>query len=517
MTTPSAAPDPDAAGPGFTITPDFAAFAAAASQEGRRMVSVWTRLLADDLTAVGLYDHLCGGRTGTFLLESAEAGVWARYSIVGVNAAATLSARGGEASWSGRELANLPRGGDPLKVLGETLQRLRTLRDESLPPFTSGMVGYLGYDIVRRLERLPDGNPDDLQIPELVMLLASDVAVLDHHTGEVWLVANVVNFDDTSDRIEQAYADAVARLHAMVDRLREPALPLLAVRRAGGADAEPSRQRSQADYQAAVREAVADIEAGEAFQIVVSQRFELECTSDPLDVYRVLRRSNPSPYMYLLRLEGFAIVGASPEAFVTVNDRVAQTHPIAGSKPRGATVDQDAAYEAQLLADPKERAEHLMLVDLGRNDLGRVCIPGTVTVIEFMKVRKYSHIMHLESTVTGDLRPENTALDATLACFPAGTLSGAPKVRAMEIIDRLEVTRRGLYGGVVGYFDFAGNSDVAIAIRTAVLKDGRAYVQAGAGIVADSVPATEDVECRNKAAATLTAVQVAERLERMVP
>ncbi len=221
----------------------------------------------------------------------------------------------------------------------------------------------------------------------------------------------------------------------------------------------------------------------------------------------MLRRSNPSPYLYLLRLDGLDVVGSSPEALVTVHDRHVLTHPIAGSQPRGATPEADAANEARLLADPKERAEHLMLVDLGRNDLGRVCVPGTVSVVEFMKVRRYSHIMHLESTVVGELRPEHTALDATLSCFPAGTLSGAPKVRAMEIIDRLEVSRRGLYGGVVGYFDFAGNSDVAIAIRTAVLKDGTAYVQAGGGIVADSDPEAEDAETRNKAAAALRAVR----------
>lgn len=509
----------------FAITPDRAAFEAAASEHGRRVISVWTRLLADDLTPVGLYHHLCGERPNTFLFESAEAGVWARYSIVGVHAAAVLSERDGQATWSGHALANLPTGGDPLKVLAETLAALHTPRDEALPPMASGLVGYLGYDIVRRLERLPDSNPDDLGIPELVMLLASDLAVLDHHAGEVWLIANAINFDDTSERVEESYADAVARVHAMVDRLREPAEPLVSTRPDAAAPASDvsreraddpfRRQRTQPEFERAVTDAVEEIKAGEAFQIVVSQRFEADCAADPLDVYRVLRRTNPSPYMYLLRLDAFAVVGSSPEALVTVTGRHVLTHPIAGSQPRGATVEADAALEARLRADPKERAEHLMLVDLGRNDLGRVCVPGTVSVVEFMAVRKYSHIQHLESTVVGELRPEHTALDATLACFPAGTLSGAPKVRAMEIIDRLEVSRRGLYGGVVGYFDFAGNSDVAIAIRTALLKDGRAYVQAGGGIVADSVPASEDLETRNKAAAALRAVDAAGRLTRL--
>ena len=497
------------------VTPDLAGFRAQAAEQGRRVVSVHTRLFADDVTPVGLYHHLCGDRTNTFLLESAEQGVWARYSIIGVNAAAVLSESGGQATWSGRELANLPRGGDPLAVLAETLERLHTPRDEALPPMTSGMVGYLGYDIVRRLERLPDSNLDDLALPELVMMLAADVAVLDHHTGEVWLVANAINFDDSTERVDEAYADAVARLEAMVARLREPMQPLLSLRPDADVEPDVTRQRTQEEFEAAVLEAVEDIKAGETFQVVVSQRFEVPCTADALDVYRVLRRSNPSPYMYLLRLDGLDVVGSSPEALVTVHDRHVLTHPIAGSQPRGATPEADAAHEAHLLADPKERAEHLMLVDLGRNDLGRVCVPGTVSVVEFMQVRRYSHIMHLESTVVGQLSPGRTALDATLSCFPAGTLSGAPKVRAMEIIDRLEASRRGLYGGVVGYFDFAGNSDVAIAIRTAVLKDGTAYVQAGGGIVADSVPASEDLESRNKAAAALRAVVAASGMRRV--
>ncbi len=497
------------------ITPDLAGFRAQASEQGRRIVSVHTRLLADDITPVGLYHHLCGDRTNTFLFESAEQGVWARYSIIGVHAAAVLSERDGQATWSGRELANLPSGGDPLVALADVLDRWHTPRDESLPPMTSGMVGYLGYDIVRRLERLPDANPDDLRLPELVMMLAADVAVLDHHTGEVWLIANAINYDDTSERIDEAYSDAAARVLAMVRRLAEPSEPLLSLRPGEPVEPAITRQRTQAEFEASVVAAVEDIKAGEAFQVVVSQRFEVPCEADALDVYRVLRRSNPSPYMYLLRLDGLDIVGSSPEALVTVNDRHVLTHPIAGSQPRGATPEQDAAHEAHLLADPKERAEHLMLVDLGRNDLGRVCVPGTVSVVEFMQVRRYSHIMHLESTVVGELTPGRTALDATLSCFPAGTLSGAPKVRAMEIIDRLEVSRRGLYGGVVGYFDFAGNSDVAIAIRTAVLKDGRAYVQAGGGIVADSVPAAEDLESRNKAAAALRAVATASAMRRL--
>lgn len=503
--------------PEITISPDLPGFLAAGAQ--RRVVSVHTRLQADDFTPVGLYHQLCGDRPNTFLLESAEGGVWSRYSFVGVSAVATLSEAGGLARWIWRDrpIAGLPSDGDPLKVLAETLELLHTPREEGLPPLVSGMVGYLGYDVARRLERLPDSNPDDLGIPELVMMLVSEMAVLDHHTGEVWLVANAINFDDTADRITDAYADACDRLRAMTEALLAPAVPLVAVRAAGAAVAEVRRQRTPAEYQAAVAAAIEEIRAGEAFQIVPSQRFETDCPADALDVYRVLRRNNPSPYLYLLRLDGFAVVGSSPEALVKVTGGRATTHPIAGTRPRGADAATDAAMEAELLADPKESAEHLMLVDLGRNDLGRVCLPGTVEVVEFMKVRRYSHVMHLEAAVSGTLAPGRTALQATLSCFPAGTLSGAPKVRAMEIIDALEVSRRGLYGGVVGYFDFAGDSDTAIAIRTAVVRDQVAYVQAGAGVVADSVPASEDAESVNKAAAVLGAVAEAAQLARLVP
>jgi anthranilate synthase component 1 len=356
-----------------------------------------------------------------------------------------------------------------------------------------------------------------LKIPELAFLLASDLAVLDHYNGEVWLVANAINFDNTDERVDDAYAAAAARVESMTESLVQPTpagvvsasfeQPTLPIR----------RQRTPQEYQRAVSAAVEEIKAGEAFQIVVSQRFEVDTSADALDIYRVLRLTNPSPYMYLLRLDGFDIIGSSPEALVTVKGATAVTHPIAGSKPRGATPAEDAALEAELLADPKERAEHVMLVDLGRNDLGRVCEPGTVEVVEFMEVRRYSHIMHLESTVTGTIAEDCTALDVVMAAFPAGTLSGAPKVRAMEIIDELEVSRRGLYGGVVGYLDFAGEADAAIAIRTALLRDGVAYVQAGGGIVADSHPPAEDQETQNKAAAVVRAISVAESFAAVVP
>jgi len=473
---------------------------------GARVIPVWTVLRCDDLTPLGIYRSLCGERELTFLLESAEQGVWSRYSFIGVDAQATLTERDGEASWLGRPIDGVPASGDPLVALGRTLEVLHTEAHQGLPPLTSGMVGYLAYDIVRRVETLPGGNPDDLHVPELVMMLASDMAVVDHHTGELWLIANAVNFDDSPAGLEDAYRDAVERVGRMVERISQPQAPVLTVP-VDGEPPQPTRQRSAASFGAAVERAVEYIKAGDAFQVVVSQRFDLATSADPLDVYRELRSINPSPYLYLLRLPGFAVVGSSPEALVTVKDGEALTHPIAGSRPRGRDEREDHQFEVDLLADVKERAEHLMLVDLGRNDLGRVCRPGTVSVTEFMTVRRYSHIMHLESSVTGTLAEGRTALDATMSCLPAGTLSGAPKVRAMQIIDELELSRRGLYGGAVGYFDFAGNSDMAIAIRTALIKDGVAHVQAGGGIVADSVAATENTESENKAAAALRAVQ----------
>jgi len=498
--------------PEITIVPDLPGFLAAGAE--RRVVSVHARLQADDFTPVGLYHQLCGDRPNTFLLESAEGGVWSRYSFVGVSAVATLTESQGTATWLWRDrpITGLPTGGDPLKVLAETLELLHTPREADLPPLVSGMVGYLGYDVARRLERLPDSNPDDLGIPELVMMLVSEMAVLDHHTGEVWLVANAINFDDTADHITDAYADACERVRAMAAALLQPSEPLVSVRNGAAVAGEIRRQRTSEEYQAAVAAAIEEIKAGEAFQIVPSQRFETDCPADALDVYRVLRRRNPSPYLYLLRLDGFAIVGSSPEALVQVTGGRATTHPIAGTRPRGASAATDAVMEAELLADPKEAAEHLMLVDLGRNDLGRVCTPGTVRVEDYSHIERYSHVMHLVSTVTGMLAEGRTALDAVTACFPAGTLSGAPKVRAMELIEEVEKTRRGLYGGVVGYLDVAGDMDLAIAIRTALIREGVAHVQAGAGIVADSVPEREDEECHRKAAAVLRAVAAASSL-----
>ncbi|WPW18756.1 anthranilate synthase component I [Streptomyces sp. HNS054] len=482
----------------------------------RRVIPVTRKLLADGDTPVALYRKLAAERPGTFLLESAENGrAWSRYSFVGVRSAATLTERDGQAHWEGTPPVGVPVDGDPLAALRATLRTLHTPRDLAqdlgLPPFTGGLVGYLGYDVVRRLEKVGPGERDDLKLPELTMLLTSDLAVMDHWEGSVWLIANAINHNDLETGVDEAYADAVARLDAMeADLARPVAQPPAAL--------PPSELPGYTalwggpDFQEAVEDVKERIRAGEAFQVVPSQRFETPCTASALDVYRVLRATNPSPYMYLFRFDGFDVAGSSPEALVKVEDGQAMVHPIAGTRHRGATPQEDQALADELLADPKERAEHLMLVDLGRNDLGRVCEPGSVEVVDFMSIERYSHVMHIVSTVTGRVAADRTAFDVLTACFPAGTLSGAPKPRAMQIIDELEPSRRGLYGGCVGYLDFAGDSDTAIAIRTALLRDGTAYVQAGAGIVADSDPVAEDTECRNKAAAVLRAVHTANRL-----
>jgi anthranilate synthase component I len=529
-------------------TPDLDTFRTLAKD--RRVIPVTRRLLVDGDTPIALYRKLAGERHGTFLLESAENGrTWSRYSFIGVRSAATLTVREGSAHWVGTPPVGVPVGGDPLSALRETVEALHTPRDlhedSDLPPFTGGMVGYLGYDIVRRLEKISAGDAggeprggeqrdggagrnaggtvDDLRLPELTMLLASDLAVLDHRDGTVLLIANAINHNDLDTGVDEAYEDAVSRLDAMAADLARPVPAAPAV-------LPPSRlpeftARSGGDtYRAWVEDIKERIRAGEAFQVVPSQRFEAACGASALDVYRVLRATNPSPYMYLFRFAdtadadgssgggGFDVVGSSPEALVKVEDGRAMMHPIAGTRPRGHTPQEDTALAEELLADPKERAEHLMLVDLGRNDLGKVCEPGSVEVVDFMSIERYSHVMHIVSTVTGRLAEGRSAFDALTACFPAGTLSGAPKPRALQIIEELEPTRRGVYGGCAGYLDFAGDADMAIAIRTALLREGTAYVQAGAGVVADSDPSAEDTECRNKAAAVLRAVASAERL-----
>ena len=505
-----------------SISPTRQQFLAMAST--RRVIPVSVRILADSLTPIGLYRQLAGGRAGTFLMESAAAGgVWSRYSFIGVNSPATLSTRSdGQAYWQGQAPAGLPTTGVGVEVLRDTVRALRTEPMPGLPPLTGGMVGFIGWECVRHWEKLPNPPADDLKLPELSMNLVGDLAVHDAAEGTVTLIANAINFDGRAERAEQAYDDGVQRLHRMLEQL-DGHLPT------GGAVLQgtdvPREELMEAvthswdeqQYLQAIRESKQAIVDGEVFQIVVSRRLELETQASALDIYRVLRATNPSPYMYLYNFvdedgQPFQVVGSSPEALVTVNDGHVVTHPIAGSRPRGANYEEDQLHEKSLLADEKERAEHLMLVDLSRNDLSKVCQAGTVEVTQFMEVERFSHIMHLVSNVVGKVREGIEAYDVLAATFPAGTLSGAPKPRALQLLDEYEPYRRGVYGGVVGYLDFAGDMDMAITIRSALLKDGRAYVQAGGGIVNDSKLADEALETINKAAAPLRAVWAAQSL-----
>jgi anthranilate synthase component 1 len=429
-----------------------------------------------------------------------------------VNAVAALSVAGGEASWMGDVPAGLPTSGDPLAALGAAWRAMKGPRLPGLPPLTGGFVGYLAYDVVRRIERLPENAVDELGLPELTMLLVTDLAAVDHHECSVTLIANALLEPSMGPTdLDAAFADAIGRLDAMEAALATPADSTVAsVSTAPPKDA-PSRT-PEGGYQPSVDLALEAIRAGEVFQIQVGQRFSVPTSADPLDVYRVLRTLNPSPYMYFLRTDDVDVVGCSPEALVTVSGTRAVLHPIAGTRKRGETAERDAAMAQELIDDPKEQAEHVMLVDLARNDLGRVSAPGTVQVVEFGAVERYSHVWHIVSTVESQVAEGKDAFDVLTATFPAGTLTGAPKVRAMELIDELEPVRRGIYGGAVGYLDAAGDLDVAIAIRTAVMRDGVAHVQASAGIVADSVPALEELETRNKARAVLQAIATAETL-----
>ena len=479
-----------------------------------RLVPITRTLFADAETPVGVYRKLAAGRPGTFLLESAESGAsFSRWSFVGVHARASLSVADDTAVWSGDVPDGLPTSGDPLEVLGASWRALKGPRLPGLPPLTGGFVGYLAYDVVRRIERLPDNAVDELGLPELTMLLCTDLAAVDHHECTVVLIANALLHKDMGTaELDAAHADAVMRLDVMQAALDTQAPSTVATVSTSVPPAAAVSRTPEGTYQPTVERALEAIRAGEIFQIQVGQRFCVATDADPLDVYRVLRTLNPSPYMYFLRTEHVDVVGCSPEALVTVQDGRAVLHPIAGTRKRGDTAERDAALAAELVSDPKEQAEHVMLVDLARNDLGRVAAPGSVRVVEFGAVERYSHVWHIVSTVEADVADGKDAFDVLVATFPAGTLTGAPKVRAMELIDEFEPVRRGVYGGAVGYLDTAGDLDMAIAIRTAIMRDGTAYVQAAAGVVADSVPALEELETRNKARAVLQAIATAETL-----
>jgi len=480
------------------------------------VVPIFLKVFGGNETPVGIYEKVSANRSGTFLLESAEQGVWSRFSFIGVSSRASFIQKGSALKVSNPHLA-LPDGGPlpeaPLDAIKKVQSSWNISDQPDLPPLTSGLVGLFSWDVIREIENLPATPTKDYDQPNIHLEMVQDIVVVDHKSSSLLLVSNIYCEHDMS--YEDAYEDASQRISGLLDLLSLATTPTLAVPD-GSVESELVHRTKKEDFLASIERAQQYVVAGDVFQVVISQRFDIEVTARPIDVYRVLRALNPSPYMYLLNYADedgdYSVVGSSPEALVKVTGKDVIMHPIAGSRPRSADAVADEALAESLLADTKERAEHLMLVDLARNDLLKVCEPSSVNVTQFMKIERFSHIMHLVSTVEGLLAEQMSAVDVFTATFPAGTLSGAPKPRALEIIDELEPANRGIFGGVVGYFDFAGNADLAIAIRTAFIRDGVARVQAGAGIVLDSVPESEYQETVNKTGAVIAAISQANSL-----
>ncbi len=473
------------------------------------LIPVWKEILLDTETPVSAFRKI-GNSQYAFLLESVEGGEKVgRQSFLGSEPFAVFSSKGDTVTVSrdGREQRRrLEEGEDPLTALKALLSEYKFVPVEGLPRFCGGAVGFIGYDLVRFFERLPEKTDDDLGLPDCMLVLTDTCLIFDHayHRGKV-LSNALVNGDP-----DRAYEEAVRKIEALCAQLAAPG-PAVPPPRPQPSETGLSTTLSQEEYERIVNAAKEYISAGDVIQVVLSQRLSRPVAADPFDIYRALRSLNPSPYMYYLTYGNVKIIGSSPERLVSVEDGEVITRPIAGSRPRGATPEEDEALAVELLADEKERAEHIMLLDLGRNDIGRVCRFGTVVVDEQMVVEKYSHVQHIVSNVRGELRDDRDPFDVLRASFPAGTLSGAPKVRAMEIIEELEPTRRGPYGGVIGYFSFSGNMDTAITIRTIVCTNGTAHLQVGAGIVADSVPSREYEECVSmKGGALVRAIEMAE-------
>jgi anthranilate synthase component 1 len=493
------------------MTPDFAQTFSAQYDAGKSGI-VWRRIVADLETPVGTYLKLAADRTHTFLLESVQDGTKrGRYSIIGLQPDLLLKVEGGKASIN-RQAQTNPDAFEPVDAL--PLDALRNLVAESaidmpsvLPPQSAGVFGYLGYEMVRYMEHLPTDKPDALGTPESVLMRPSLLAIFDTLKDELYLTAPVYVKDGVT--AAQALAAAEDRIDDAIARLSR-ALPATAAV-ADLESIEVTSNTSEEEFFGMVAKAQDYITAGDIFQVVLSQRFSADFTLPPTALYRALRRTNPSPYMYFLDFGGFAVAGSSPEILVRVQDGEVTIRPIAGTRKRGATPIRDQELADELLSDPKELSEHLMLLDLGRNDVGRVAKPGTVKVTDKFFLEYYSHVMHIVSNVVGELDPQYDFVDALSAGFPAGTVSGAPKVRAMEIIDELERSRRGIYGGCVGYFGADGTMDTCIVLRTGIVKDGKLYVQSGAGIVADSQPELEQLECENKARALFSAAEEALR------
>jgi anthranilate synthase component I len=474
------------------------------------LVPIYRTLLADLETPVSVYLKLTQAGQVAFMLESVEGGEQVgRYSFLGVNPRGTVLVRDGQATitldgdTTTRPLAD---GEDPLHIVKATFGKHQPVIPPGLPRFIGGAVGYISYDVVRYFEKLPATAQKSVDVPEAAFMLPDTLVIFDHAKHQLTVMAHAYRTDNP----DTAYDHALTRIDALIDVLRQP-LPSVPSAPTYLGDT-PTSNMSQADYEAAVRAAKDYITAGDAFQIVLSQRFSRQTSAPPIAIYRALRATNPSPYMFFLNFgQDFVLMGASPEMMVRLEDGIAETHPIAGTRKRGDTPEQDDALADELLADEKERAEHVMLVDLGRNDLGRVCQYGTVRVPDMMFVERYSHVMHIVSRVQGQLREDMDAFDLLRATFPAGTLSGAPKVRAMEIIEELEGQQRATYGGAVGYFSYDGSMDTCITIRSIIMQGNTVHVQAGAGIVADSDPTREYEECHNKARALSAAIEFAER------
>ncbi len=489
---------------------------AAESADDIRTIPIYREVFADMETPVSVYLKLSNGTANTgFILESAEGGTQiGRYSFIGAGNIGTVTLRDGTASFEGTFASDLTTYDDPLDAIADLVAPYKTHANDKLPRFTGGAVGYLGYDAIRRFEpRVPAHENPGLGFPEAQFHIADSLVVFDH-LERVLKVTSHVQLDDPVG-LESAYDAAVDRIHQVIDRLNAP-LPEYPV---GGetpstsvADRRKPNMSTEA-FEQMVESGKEYIRLGDIFQVVLSQRVDVETPAHPFSMYRALRTVNPSPYMFYLDFGDHQVVGASPELLVRLENGVVSNHPIAGTRPRGATTAEDNANADELIANPKERAEHIMLVDLGRNDIGRVSKPGTVRLSKQMEIERFSHVMHIVSNVDGDIRDDMRAVDALRACFPAGTVSGAPKVRAMEIIAELEPDARGVYSGAVGYLDFSGEMDTCIALRTLVYKDGIASLQAGGGIVADSSPAGEYQESLHKMAALVRAIERAEQLE----
>ncbi|MEY4339617.1 MAG: anthranilate synthase component [Actinomycetota bacterium] len=499
------------------IKPDRDEFHRLAAQH--TVVPVWTELLADLETPVSAFLKLVGSGDG-FLLESVEHGErWSRYSFIGHTPVATFELRNGLITKSGRHLsADIPLDQGMLAALDAILAAYHAPIMPDLPPLQGGVMGFLGYDVVREVEHLPNPAHDDRALPDAVMTIIGSLAAFDHWRQRMYLIESVPVLRNEPAEIDRLYDEAIERVEAAAALLAMPlAAPSVEPPVPGEVPPEVRSTMPDGMYQRAVEVAKEHILNGDIFQVVLAQRYDIDLQADPFDFYRVLRQVNPSPYMYFLRQPDITIAGSSPEPMVQVRGRTVISRPIAGTRRRGRNDDDDRRMAGELKENPKEVAEHIMLVDLARNDVGRVAEYGTVHVDELMSLEKYSHVMHLTSQVSGELLEGRTPIDVLRATLPAGTVSGAPKVRAMEIIDELEPVKRGPYAGVVGYVDFSGNLDTAIAIRTMFVGAHGASFQAGAGIVADSVPDEEDLECRNKAAALLAAVPAARRMSQQRP